>query len=290
MPAAAIYTFHHLAKSAYVLTLVPVGFVATGLALGAALPHLRRRWRLVALAANGVLLAAYLVLNIGAFYGAVPRLLHRYADARIELPERVLLLGDYGRLGLRYRTYAKQRMRKILQQLDPQQDLAFFTFGALELHRIAGYYYPRQWRVATSMGHGLVLRNPVGPGDLDFGAFQMRVLRPGPHRTRRPRAVCIHAEPGRLLLTRGSTELEVALPRVPRRLVVFFAAPVSRLWRGGGMQPVRRHHVGAGFMAWELDPAGARARQRPRLTPLQRFRRCRRPVAVNPTALEISSK
>ena len=278
LPAASIYVFHHLAKSAYALTLVPVGFVAAGLALGSALPRLRRRWRTVALAANGVLLAAYLVLNVIAFYTAVPRLLYRYEDARIELPEPVLLLGDYGRYGLQYRTYGQRQVRRILDGLDPKRDLALFTLGTLELHRIASYYHPRQWKVATSLGHHLVLHSSPDPAEMDFGTFQMAVLRPARHRPPRAQSACLHATGGRLLLSQGSNELEVTLPRIPRRLVVFFPAPARRLWRGVGLEPVRQHHVGAGFMAWELDPVGLRtAKASPRLTPLQRWRRCRRP-------------
>ena len=277
LPATSVYVFHHLAKSAYALTLVPVVFVAGALALGSALPGLSRRWRIAALATNGVLVAAFLALNVYAFYSAVPRLLFKFEDAEIELPRRVLLLGDYGRLGLRYRTYGQRQVRSILDRLDPRKDLALFALGTLEQHRLATFHHPRQWTAATSLDHRLVLHSPPGPRDMDFGTFQMGVLGPARYRPPKQRAACLHATGGRLLLSRGSNELEIALPRGPRRLVVFFAAPAHRLWRGVGMVPKRWHHVGAGVMAWELDPVGLREERSPRLTPMQRWHQCRRP-------------
>ena len=276
LPAACVYVFHHLAKSAYALTLAPVGYVAAGLALGAALPWLSRRWWVAAVATNAVVLAAYLALNIYAFYNAVPRLLYRYEDARLDLPERVLLLGDYGRHGLQYRTYSQRRMRQILDGLDPQRDLALFTAGVLELHRLSTYYHPRQWRAVAALSHRLVLHSPPGPQDLDFGTFQMGMLKPARWRPPKPRASCLHAEGTALLLSQGSNELEVKLRRAPRRLVVFYPAPARRLWRGVGLTHVKWHHVGAGVVARELTLAGPQRRGRP-LTPRQRWQRCRRP-------------
>ncbi len=277
LPAASIYVFHHLAKSAYALTLAPVGFVTAGLALGAALPWLGRRWRVAAVATNAVVLAAYLVLNVYAFYNAVPRLLYRYEDARIDLPREVLLLGDYGRHGLQYRTYSQRRMRAILDGLDPRRDLALFTAGVLELHRLSSFYHPRQWRAVAALSHRLVLHSPPGPGDMGFGAFQAGMLKPARWRPHKPRAACLHAASAGLLLSRGSNELEVKLPRAPRRLVVFYPAPAKRLWRGAGLTHVRWHHVGAGVVAREFVLAAPRGRARA-LTPMERWRSCRRPA------------
>ena len=277
LPAASIYSFHHLAKSAYVLTLVPIGYVAAGLALGAALPLLSRRWRRVALAGNGALLLLFLAFNVGAFYSAVPSMLYRYEDARIELPRRVLLVGDYGRYGLRYRTYNRQRVNEILARLDPEQDLALFTFGALELHRIAHYSRPQQWKVATSLSHGLALQSPAGRWEgPDFGRFQLEVLKPVRSRRRRA-AVCLDAQQGRrLVLTRGARELAVPLHRAPRKLVVLFAGPRHRLHLGRGVVPLRRLHVGAGFHGWELRLAGTAAAATGHREPNLSWRPCAR--------------
>ncbi len=259
LPGAAVYTFYHLAKSGYVLTLMPISFAALSLALGAALPHLRRPWRKAVLAANGLVLVIYLGLNTAAFYLAVPEELYRHPDPLIPVPDPVLLLGDYGRHGLRYQTHPQQRVKEILSGMDPRKDLSIFLFGAHELHRIAMYHHPDHRLIATSLGHRLALAAPPTaqwPGG--FGDFQTEVLKPMEYEPTPPRATCIHAIYDRLVLGRGEGELSFWLGRsmVPRRLVIFYTAPASRIMTGLGIGQVRRHRVGGGFYALELKTPG----------------------------------
>jgi len=259
LPGASIYTFYHLAKSGYVLTLMPISFVATGLALGAATRALPRRWARGLLAINGVVLALYLALNISAFYLAVPAELHRHRAARIPLPNPVLLLGDYGRLGLQYQTYPQRQIKRIIGSLDRDRDLVLFLFGAHELHRIAMFHHPDHRIIATSLGHLRALSRPRSahwPGS--FGEFQTDVLRPMQHEPSPPRATCVHALYDRLVLGRGGTELELPLGRAarPRRLIIVYPAPETRVRLGLGVELEARPHVGGGFHAVEVTTPG----------------------------------
>jgi hypothetical protein len=278
LPGALVYIFHHLAKSGYVLTLAPAGYVATGLALGAALPRLGRRARTALLGANGLLLAAYLVLNLAAFYLAVPAELARYRDANFRVPQRIWLLGDYGRLGLRYRTQAQLRLGRLMDRLDPDRDLVLFLFDAHELHRIDSYYHPRQWKIAVAVGHRLALQTPRPRGrPLSFGEFQIEVLRPPPFGPNGPGEACIHAQYDRLILARGDNELQIPLDRSPRRALVVFQPGGGRLLMGLGVRPVRRHRLGAGYGAWELTLPGLSGRlATAEVTAAERRDRCAR--------------
>ena len=259
MPGALIYTFYHLAKSGYVLTLMPVPFVAGALALVNARRRLPRYGRRALLIANGVIVALYVVLNVGAFYMAVPAELVRRQDAHMGLPDKVRLLGDYGRHGLRYQTYPQQRVREILADLDQRKDLSIFLFGAHELHRIAMVHHPTHRLIAASLGHQHALYSPPTPHwPGTFGDFQSQVLQPMQYEPSPPRATCVHAAFDRLIIARGKQELELELRpgSAPRRLVIFYPGPSHRLRVGDGMVPVRERHVGRGFHAWEFRPVG----------------------------------
>lgn len=260
VPGTLIYVFYHLAKSGYVLTLAPVAFVAIAISFGAAWSRLRRTWaRIATLGANGTLLVAYLAVNVAGFYLAVPAQMLGMPDTSIALPRRVHLLGDYGLLGLRYRTYAQSRVRAIVHAMDPKQDLAVFLFGSHELHRIDSFYHPDQWRVAVSVGHGQVLMTPATEEHpASFGQFQTIILKPSKSPIQST-ITCIHAFDQTLLLVMGRRELVVHLPRTPRRVVVFYPAPYSRLAIGRGVQLRGPLRVGRLFRGAELDPVGLRA-------------------------------
>ena len=259
LPGALIYTFYHLAKSGYVLTLMPVPFVAGAMALAAARRRLTPRWRRALLAANALIVSLYMVLNVGAFYTAVPAELMHRKDARLDLPMHVRLLGDYGLHGLRYQTYPQVQVREILAGLDPRKDLAVFLFGAHELHRIAMVHHPAHRMAAVSLGHMQALFSPPTPQwPGTFGDLQTEVLQPMRHEPSPPRATCVHAAFDRLIIARGNKELELIMRpgTSPRRLVIFYPGPSRRLLVGEGIVPVRARHVGRNFFAWELNPKG----------------------------------
>ena len=257
LPGAGVYIFHHLPKSAYVLTLAPAGYLAAAVALGAALPRLARGWRAFALMANGILLAGYLLLNTVAFFIAVPSDLVRYKDAHIAAPERPIILGDYGRLGLQYRAYPHLRTREILKGLDPKRDLAVFLFGTHELHRFECFYHPGHWMITASVNHQRALVNPPTKEWPDsFGDFQTTMLKPPLFGRMGFGATCIHGAHDRLIFSKGDRDFEIFLSRVPRRVVVFYFASAFQVKLGTGLSHTRPVHVGAGYMATEFQLDG----------------------------------
>ncbi len=257
VPGVAVYTLHHLAKSAYVLTLAPATFLMTLMLYVTGRRGLDAPWRRAFSWANGAILGLYLLLNITAFMTAVPVPLLRHKDARIDVPKKAYLAGDYGRLGLIYRTYPQRQMRELVDKLDPDQDLVVYLFGTHELHRFETYYHPHQWMMATTIGHQWALVNPPNRHFPDtFGDFQITVLYTPKLGSLPNGMTCVSAIYDRLILTRDDMELEIPLDKVPRRVLLVYTCPSCLLVLGPGVKYVQDLHVGTAYYAAEVQLPG----------------------------------
>ncbi|MDP6934404.1 MAG: hypothetical protein QGG40_15870 [Myxococcota bacterium] len=253
LPGALTYALHHLAKSAYVLTLAPGVFLAVVLTLAAAISGAGRatRWLLGLL--NGVIGIGYLLLNVAAFYSAVPVALFEERDADIEWPSWAFVTGDYGQVGLQYRTWPQEKIRGIVEEMDREHDLALFLFGAHEMHRIERFYHPDQWMAATSVDHGEALIAPPTPQfPQSFGEYQLVVLRATGVGNTMKEPTLISATSDEITLTRNGQELDIQLDRELRRVVVFYPCPPCDMDAGEGLRVSRVLDVGAGFGAMEI--------------------------------------
>ncbi|MCA9670959.1 MAG: DUF2723 domain-containing protein [Myxococcales bacterium] len=253
LPPATIYGLHHLPKSGYVLTIVPALYMLCAWLCqhaiwprGDSTARPRRALRVV----SAALLALFLLLNGYGFVAAVPHELLVHHDARIALPSRVLLSGDYGVYALRYRTYAQRSMRRVLAKIK-RDDVVVFLMGAHELHRLASYACPDCWLVASSIDHGCYTCNQAACGKrLDFGAFQNRVLR-RPHRRTWALETKISAGKDGLYLERARRTLFIGA-RGAKRVVVVTACPPCGVSLGEGVKDLGALHIGAGFRARAL--------------------------------------
>ncbi|MCB9663420.1 MAG: hypothetical protein H6732_04885 [Alphaproteobacteria bacterium] len=252
LPGTAIYVFHHLAKSGYVLTLVPVFFTVLALAVASALQVLGDADRRRAAQGLGLMATVYVALNLAGFWYAIPPDLLLRKDAYwSDLPSHVMLTGDYGRFGLRYRTHAAQNVDRLVDGLDPEEDLVVFLFGSHELHRLQLYYHPDHWLVAASVDHGLAHETGT---DTTFGEFQLVVLRATRDGMSWAEPTHVLASDGVLDLERVERALPLPLRREPRRIVVIYTCPPCFLPLGPGVVEIAHPHIGAGFRAAVLAP------------------------------------
>jgi len=252
LPGALVYALHHLAKSAYVLTLMPASFLGLGLLAGLALHELVGWRRRVVLGMNGAILILYLGLNALAFQVAIPSALLTYRDAPVELPDPMIMTGDYGRLALAYRTWPQRHTQRLLDALDDDRDLAVFLFGTHELMRLQMASSPAQWTVATSVDHGAAFDTRGELADLSFGAYQNQVLRAPELGLSMEQATTLEHVDGALRLTRFGRDLTLEKGRSPERILVFAQCPPCTVTVGEGFSEVGRVRVSAAVVAIEL--------------------------------------
>lgn len=247
LPALAVYVLHHLAKSAYVLTLVPAILVALALATGVPAGRFRRR-------ALGVVAAAYVAWNVLAFLVAVPADGIAWRGPRSTVVP-VTITGDYGRGGIAWRTAPTRKTSEILRSLDPVRDLAVWLFGTFESHRLAMAEFPDHALLAASIDHRRSLLLPPGPdAPTTFGDFQRVVLRA-------PSAGGVLRQPVRLdlvgdrileLASHGRS-MEVELRRTPARIFVFVACPPCEVTTGARLVRARTERLAPDLAVTELD-------------------------------------
>ena len=247
-PGAVLYMVHHLPKSGYTLTLLPVLFVAVAWSLGPQPARGQLRF-------TQVMLVLFIALNGLCFLYAVPAELNRYRDARIDISEPVVVTGDYGLMALRYRTYPQRQVLKILDRLG-DDDLALFLFGTHELHRMASYYRPKKWMIATSLDHRSALSSRADRCVTSFGDFQGVVLTTPTSRTW-SQATRVGWDGG-LRLERRGKHFSVELGKRPERMVVFYPCKPCRILTGEGVSRLGQPHVGALYRAAVLKVAGPR--------------------------------
>ena len=251
VPATLIYTLHHLAKSGYVLTLVPLlfgaGAVAVSHIVSAKTQTAQRLGRATALMA-----LLYSTINLFAFFYAVPQALLATKDAEISgLPKTVVLTGDYGRFGLAYKTWPQQQLGTLINKLDPAQDLVLFLFGAHELHRILSATHPKQWMMATSVDHNSTLEGPTG--SLSFGEFQQQILRAPSSDSSWTEPTKITLQPTQFKLSRAVKESVIPLRRSPRDVLVVYPCPPCELVINNEQVRQQQISIGAGFGAIKLS-------------------------------------
>jgi len=250
IPGILTYSLHHLAKSSYVLTLAPGTFLIWILTLFAAIQQAGRLIKLPVIGFNLLAMMLYCLLNVSAFYSAIPPDLLRRKDADIAVPDWAFVSGDYGQIALKYRTWPQDHINDILDSLDDKQDLAVFLFGSHEMHRIASYYHPQQWMAATSIDHELGLVKPATsqfPGT--FGDYQLIILRAPDRKNTMHSITQVHASSRGLELLRDGHDLQLQLPQQPRNVAAFYTCPPCDLSPGQGVEIVRELDVGAGFGA-----------------------------------------
>jgi hypothetical protein len=248
LPATVVYGLHHLPKSGYVLTLVPIVYLLTGWAVGAAVWPPGRPPRRALGAAAALLMALFLLVNVYGFLRAIPHALLVHRDAELPLPGKVLLTGDYGVYALRYRTYPQRRLLRLLRQSQAPDHAVLFLMGSHEQHRLASFYCPGCWLIATSVDHQAYLCDrPACAEQLTFGAFQRRVLRRPRRRTwgRRTRIV---ADETSVTLQRAGRALRLPIAGLSR-LTVITACPPCAIERGAGLRPLPTAALGAGYRA-----------------------------------------
>jgi len=250
MPGTLIYTLHHLAKSGYVLTLVPLMFVAGAVAVCRIASAKTRNAR--RLGQSAALMALfYAAINLFAFFYAVPQTLLTEKDAKIPgLPQTVVFTGDYGRFGLAYKAWPQQQLRTLIRELDPVQDLVLFLFGAHELHRILSATHPNQWMLATSIDHERALESPTGA--LSFGEFQIAVLQAPPFGPTWAQPSKIERLASELRLSRAGKEHTLALRRTPRHVLVVYPCPPCTVQSSGTDVQRQALALGGGYAAMKL--------------------------------------
>jgi hypothetical protein len=250
MPGVLVYTLHHLPKSAYALTLIPGIFAATAV-LWAWARHQFSAWAGWLDRVGVAIAGTYIAFNGVAFVAAVPSELVERRDAPIEgLPSMVLLRGDYGRWALAYDTWPQTRLRDVIADIDPEQDLVVYLFGAHELYRIQSVYSPTQWTVLTSAEHGIALQH--SGAIKGFGAFQQQVLRDPRLESTWREQTRVDLVGSELSVARGEALVRVPLGRTPRRLLVVSPCPPCSVRPGEGIELLTPPAIGGGFKLSEL--------------------------------------
>ena len=256
VPGALVYALHHLAKSAYVLTLVPACFLLVALLASGAAQHLQGWRKRIVVGANGVFMASYMGLNLLAFQTAIPVSLLTYRDAPVDLSGPMLMTGDYGRLALEYRTWPQRHTQDLLDALNDDRDLALFLFGTHELMRMQMASSPEQWMVASSVDHGVLFDSTGRMSDLSFGAYQNVVLRAPDVGLTLEQPTTVGLKGSGLRLARLGRTLEAPNGRIPRRILVFTQCQPCRVSLGESVRRVRDYRVSAGILAVELEVTG----------------------------------
>jgi len=256
VPGSLVYALHHLAKSAYVLTLMPACFLGLALLASAAIQDLRGWRRRIVVGANGALLLFFVALNGLAFQVAIPASLLTYRDAPMALPEPMIMTGDYGRLALEYRTWPQRRTQLLVDAMDDDRDLALFLFGTHELMRMQMASSPGQWMVASSIDHGSAFDTAGVMSDLSFGVYQNQVLREPELGLSLLQPTTLGVDDGALRLSRLGRVLSLPSDRIPRRVFALVQCPPCKVVMGEGVSEVRRYRVSTAIIAIELDITG----------------------------------
>lgn len=256
-PIAAFYALHHLPKSGYALSLIPACFALWGVSAHHAETWLEGRWRIGRNLWHGAITVAWVALNATGFVVAVPAELLLLRDAPIRVPDGRVLTGDYGRIGLQYRTWPHRATTAILDDLDDDADLAVFLFGAHELLRVQMATRPDQWMAAVSVDHGTAMFLKDGVATPPFGAFQLEILKPPEGGLTHTETTVVLRTPRGLRLVLPDRALDLPLDPLPRRVVVFVPCPPCAVEFDEG--PGLGRMVG-GRLAWfEPPPHGATA-------------------------------
>lgn len=243
-PGVAVYVGHHLAKSAYVLTLMPAVFLLLGACIASTTRDAEGRWRPFAGGLQVMVAALYFAWNVLAFYVSVP------SDAIPTLKGGLAISGDYGAAALDWRTAPWKRGNELVASLDPETELPVWLFGSFESHRIATDTFRDRPMLAVSIDHRAYLRTPhTRPGELTFGDFQGILLReaPGGDTSTEPTRIDV-IEPSTLRFLRHGRFVDVPFERLPERIVVFGPCPPCTIVAGDGLE-----WVGTTPLAWDLN-------------------------------------
>jgi hypothetical protein len=235
---------HHLAKSAYVLTLMPAVFVLLGACIWSSTRDAQGGWRRVAGGIQTSVAALYVAWNVLAFFVSVP------SDAIPTLRGRIAITGDYGAAALDWRTAPWKRGNELVASLDPDTELPVWLFGAFESHRIATHTFRDKPMLAVSIDHRAYLRTPHDrPGELTFGDFQGILLReaPGGDTSTEPTRIDV-VRPSTLRFIRHGRFVDVPFERLPSRLMVFGPCPPCTIVAGEGLE-----WVSTTPLAWDLN-------------------------------------
>ncbi len=246
-PAAALYVLHHLPKAGYALTLLPGLFLAAGLAFHGALRTTEGRWRRVLGGAALGWFGLVVALNAAAFVLAVPAEALDEDDG-VAAGAPVVITGDYGWRGIRWRTEPQRRTRQLVEELGGDDTLVLSLWGTHELQRIDSVYHPEQWTVTSALDHGC-LRDSRGGGDdggcETFGDLQVRILYPPPGGLTYRATTRVSLEGSRLRLRRAGREVAIDLGERPARLLVLAPCPPCEVELGAGLTEQRRLRVSA---------------------------------------------
>ncbi len=238
LPAALLYMLHHLPKAGYALTILPGLFLGCGLAFSAAADALGPRGRRALWAFSGVWLALTLLVNTAAFVLAIPGEALDDEEAEIPIAFPVVITGDYGWQGIRWRTEPQRRVRDLVEEYGGEGTAMLFLWRTHQLQRIDSVYHPGQWSLTSALDHGCIHNNLDDSEQYcgTFGDFQVRILQPPAAGMTWRRATHIELDDGRLTLRRQGKRVSVDLEPVPSRLLVVTSCPPCQVELGAGLQ------------------------------------------------------
>ena len=248
LPAALLYMLHHLPKAGYALTILPGLFLACGLAYAAAASALGPRGRKALTVFGGVWLALTLLVNTAAFVLAIPGEALDDEEADIDIAFPVVVTGDYGWQGIRWRTEPQRRMRELVELHGGDGTAMLYLWGTHQLQRIDSVYHPAQRSLTSALDHGCIHNNR---DDSDaycgtFGDFQVRILHPPASGMTWRKGTHVSLVGDRLTLRRLGQSVSVTLDPVPSRLLVVTACPPCQVELGAGLQLVDELRIDAG--------------------------------------------
>ncbi len=257
LPAATMYTLHHLPKAGYVLTILPALYLAAALAFPAATRGLGRRGLAVVRGLAAVTVGLAIAVNVAAFALSVPAEALGQDDPGI--PDgAIVITGDYGWRGMRWRTEPQRHTRDLVERLGGEDTVALYLWGTQQLQRIESVYHPDQWMLASALDHGCIWSNRDDSDRFcgSFGDFQVRILYApeGGLTHRRVTALAMHGD--LLTVRRGRRHVTVPLRPRPSRLLVFVPCPPCVLSIGAGLARTRAVDVDARTRLLVLDVLG----------------------------------
>jgi len=255
LPAALLYVLHHLPKAGYALTLLPGLFLGAGLAFAAAQAASTARARKIQAGVALGWLALVVLVNVSAFVLAVPAEALDEDDPAFAASAPVVVTGDYGWRGIRWRTEPQRQHRALVAEHGGEGTAELFLWGTHELQRIESVYAPDQWMLTEALDHGCIHNNRDASDAYcgTFGDLQVRILYP-------PEGGLTHREPtvvelvgGRLSVQRAGRYVGVDLDPPPSRLLVLVPCPPCSVVVGRGLHEVDLLRVGAGNRMMVLE-------------------------------------
>lgn len=247
LPASALYMLHHLPKAGYALTILPGLFLATGLALAAAWRSTEGRWRRGLAVVSAVWLGLVLAVNVAAFVLSVPVEALEAEEPEEVADAAVLITGDYGWRGIRWRTEPQRRTRELVDQLGGDDTVVLYLWGTHQLQRIDSVYHPRQWTLTSALDHGCVHSSRHETDDYcgTFGDLQVRILYPPEAGLSHRETTTISLQGTTLTLQRAGRQVAVELDPLPSRLLVVAPCPPCAVDLGTGLHETSRLRVTA---------------------------------------------